>query len=132
MSESEQPKSSHGAFASVKSIVESVTGLLEKRLELASIELQEEKFRLFDQALRAILAGVLGLMALIMLSFFIVALCWDTGARYYVIAGLAILYGVGAGWVFMSLRKRVAESPTPFAATIEETRKDREWFQKKN
>ena len=133
MSETEKnPSASHGPIESAKNILDSVIGLLEKRLELASVELQEEKYRLFDQLFRAIVAGVLILMALIMVSFLIVVLCWDTNARIYVIGGLAVFYTSGAGWMFSVLRKRLAESPTPFSSTIEEIRKDREWFQNRN
>lgn len=112
--------------------MDSVLGLLGKRFELAAIELQEEKYRLVDQLFRVIVAGVLGLMSLIMASFFLIVICWDTGARYHVIAGLAVVYGVAAWRSFVVLKRKLEKGPTPFAATIDEMRKDREWFQKQS
>ena len=115
---------------SARNVMESVLGLFGKRFELAATELQEEKYRLIDQLFRAIMVGVLALMALMMISFLIIVVSWDTAARIYVIAGLALLYGI-AGWrVFVTLRQKLEDSPKPFAATVDEIRKDAEWFQK--
>ena len=132
MRDSEEPKSSHGPLDSAKNVLESVLGLFEKRFELAAVELQEEKYRLIDQVVRLLIVAVLGLMALIVATIFLIDIAWDTGARHYVIVGLALVYGVSSWRGFVALRRSVEDSPPPFSATVDELRKDREWFQKKN
>lgn len=132
MSDSEDPKPSHGPLESAKNVLESVLGLFEKRFELAAVELQEEKYRLIDQVVRLLIVAVLGLMALIVATIFLIDIAWDTGARHYVIVGLALVYGVSSWRGFVALRRSVEDSPPPFSATVDELRKDREWFQKKN
>jgi uncharacterized membrane protein YqjE len=94
--------------------------------------LQEEKYRLIDQVVRLLIVAVLGLMALIVATIFLIDIAWDTGARHYVIVGLALVYGVSAWRGFVALRRSVENSPPPFSATVDELRKDREWFQKKS
>ncbi len=132
MSESEEPRSSRGPLESARNVLESVLGLVEKRLELAAAELQEEKYRLVDQLVRLAVVGVLGLMSLFVTTIFVIVVTWETGARLYVIFGLAVAYGVAAWRGIVSLKRAVEESPDPFSATVEELRKDREWFQKKD
>ena len=132
MSESEEPRPSHGPIDSAKNVIESVLGLVEKRFELVAVEFQEEKYRLVDQLVRLAVVGVLGLMALFVGTIFVIVVTWDTAARLYVIFGLAVVYGMAAWRSFVSLKRAVEDAPKPFSATVEELRKDREWFQKKS
>lgn len=132
MSESEEPNPTGSPLSSAKSVLESVLGLVEKRFELAAVEFQEEKHRMVEQLVRLAVVGVLGLMSLFVASIFVIVVTWDTAARLYVIFGLAVAYGLATWRGFAALRRVVEESPDPFSATVEELRKDREWFQKKN
>ncbi len=132
MSEPEESGPSRGPLESAKNVIESVLGLVERRVELAAAELQEEKFRLVDHLFRLAVVGVLGLMAMFVATIFVIVVTWDTAARLYVIFALAAAYGVAAWRCYGSLKRAVEESPDPFSATVEELRKDREWFQKKN
>ena len=75
---------------------------------------------------------VLALLALFSVTILIIALTWETAARNWVIAGVALLYAAGAVWSCRRLKQVVAQSPPPFAATLEEFKKDREWFRKEN
>lgn len=121
-----------GALASAREILHSIWGLLEKRLELATTELEEERHRLISLLVYIAVFALLGLLALFTGTLLVIALTWGTGARYWVIAGLTLAYGAGAAWGFTSLKRRLAQSPPPFAATLEEFKKDRAWFQEKN
>jgi uncharacterized membrane protein YqjE len=135
MSDSEETDdagATHGPIDSAKNVIESVLGLFEKRFELAATELQEEKYRLVDLLVRLAVVGVLGLMALIVMTILLIVLSWDTVARPYVIVGLALAYGISAWRCYVSLKRSVEDGPSPFSATVDELRKDREWFQRKS
>jgi uncharacterized membrane protein YqjE len=132
MNKQEDHEPRHGPIGSAKILLESVVGLFSKRFELVTVELQEEKYRLIDQLLRGIAIGVLGLMSLMMLSFLIIVVCWDTAARLYVIMGLAVVYGLGAWRVYSKLKQRLETDTSPFSATVEELKKDAKWFQKRD
>jgi len=121
-----------GPMDTVRDALQSFWGLLEKRLELAAIEFQEQRHRLIHQLVWIAASVVLALLALFTATILVIALTWDTAARNWVIAGLALVYAGGATWCVQQLRRIVAQSPPPFAATIEEFRKDREWFQREN
>lgn len=131
MSAAEEP-SRPGPIDAVREALQSFWGLLEKRLELAATEFQEQRHRLINQLVWIAAIVVLALLALFTLTILIIALTWDTAARIWVIAGLAIAYAGGAGWCAVTLKRVITRSPPPFAATIEEFRKDREWFRKEN
>ena len=131
MSEPEDsPRSS--PLDTARDALQSFWSLLEKRLELATTEFQEQRHRLINQVVWIAAIVVLALMALFTGTILIITLTWDTAARVWVIAALALAYAGGAAWCVSVLKRIVAQSPPPFAATIEEFRKDREWFQKKN
>jgi uncharacterized membrane protein YqjE len=132
MSDDSESQSSRGPVESARNILESVVGLLSKRFELATLELEEEKHRAIDQLLRVVLVAVFGLLSLMMLSFLIIVVCWDTAARLYVISGWVITYALAAWRVYLSLRRKLENGPTPFSATVDELRKDVEWFRKKS
>jgi uncharacterized membrane protein YqjE len=132
MSDDAEDHSAHGPVESARNVLESVVGLLSKRFELATVELQEEKYRAIDQLLRVVMIGVFGLMSLMMLSFLVVVLSWDTGARLYVILGLVVAYALAAWRVYVSLQRKLEQSPDPFSATVGELRKDAEWFRNKS
>lgn len=119
-----------GMTDSARNAMDSALGLMQKRLELAALELEEEKQRLLDSLFRIVVIAVLSLMALFMASFFVVLLCWETPARLWSVVLLSLGYAAGAWRGFVVLKRRLENSPTPFAATIEEFKKDREWFQK--
>lgn len=131
MTEEEQTSRS-GPIGAVRDVLESFWSLLEKRFELAATEFQEQRHRLMIQITWLGIIVVLGLMALFTGTFLIIALTWDTPARNWVITALTALYAGGTAWCFFTLKKLMDQSPPPFSATIEEFKKDREWFQKKS
>lgn len=130
--EPEQEAQQSGPIGMVRDVLQSFWGLLEKRCELAAIEFQEQRHRLMNQLVRLGIITILALMALFTGTCLIIALVWDTAARNWVIAGLTLVYAGGAAWSLAALKRMVSQSPPPFAATIEEFKKDREWFQKRN
>jgi uncharacterized membrane protein YqjE len=131
MSESEEsPQSS--PMDAARDAFQSFWSLVEKRLELAATEFQEQRHRFINQLVWIAVIVVLALMALFSGTILLITLTWDTPARVWVIGGLTLTYAGGAAWCLSVLKRIVAQSPPPFAATLEEFRKDREWFQKKS
>lgn len=126
----EEETSRSGPIGAVRDVLQSFWLLLEKRFELAATEFQEQRHRLMSQLVWLAVITVLGLMALFTGTCLIIALVWDTAARDWVMAGLTIFYAGGTTWCLVTLKRIVEQNPPPFSATIEEFKKDREWFQK--
>jgi len=116
-----------GLLTTGKRIVRSVGDLVQTRLELFLIELREERFRVLDALVLMGLGAVCGLMVLVLLTFTLVLIFWDH--RVIVLLILAVLYGLGAGAAFWTLRQRLRNWDA-FAATLEEMKKDRECLDK--
>lgn len=112
-------------FDSLRSLLGNVAAMARTRLELASIELAEEKTRVMQQAFLGLLGLAflgLGVMALTAL---IVILCWES-YRWQVLAGLVALYfGIGV-YCLLRVRKAMQDAPVMFEATLAELDKDRE------
>jgi uncharacterized membrane protein YqjE len=69
-------------------------------------------------------AGFLVSLGLVMLTFFIVVLFWETDARLWVLGGFVVLYlGAGTG-LFLALRAKIKSKPKLFASTADELGKD--------
>ncbi len=129
-----EPESkSGGAFGSVRRIADSVHAILLSRLELAAIELQEERVRIIDLILQALVVLVLGTVALIAVTATVVVVLVRV-ADLSVLTALALVagaYALATALVWWNLRERLKNGPQPFADTLVEFKKDREWFQGK-
>ena len=122
---------SAGLFDSLRRLGDSVLSLAHRRLELASLELQEEKHRLIDLLLRAALLVVLGILTLVSATALVVVIFWERSP----VAALAIvtgLYALAVLMVALGLRAKLKTGPPPFSDTIAELKKDREWLRDKN
>ena len=95
-----------------------------QRVELVSLELHEEKFRLI-QTFIWISAAVFSIaMALMFASLTLVYLFWES-ARLAVLGGLTLVYAVALVTIIVTFRRFLARQPKPFAATLEEIGEDR-------
>lgn len=113
-----------GFVASLRSLADGVLASAQDRLELFSLELQEEKFRLI-QMFVWISAGVFtAMMAATFASLTLVYLFWDS-ARLAVLVGLTLLYTGLLVAIVLALRGFLARQPVPFAATLHEIGEDR-------
>lgn len=122
-----EPYPSGGLKATATQAANSALSLLRTRLELASIELAEERERLYVRlalmfaAVLLMVFGVLGVGVLIVVYF------WDTYRIAAVLAPTLLCIAVGA----VLLRKSKAlghAGGLPFAATLAEFDKDRAAF----
>ena len=101
------------------------------RLELLSLEVQEEKFRVIQTLIWISAAILLGTLALAFASLTLVYLFWET-ARLAVLAGLTGFYLAATIGIVVGLRRFLSRQPRPFAATLEEFEQDHECIRKEH
>jgi uncharacterized membrane protein YqjE len=116
---------SPGFIKNLATLGDNLLGALQERLELVSIELNEEKYRLARLIIWISAAVFAGGMALSFATLTIVYLLWDS-ARLAVLGGFTLLYGGALVWVIVMLRRQFTHQPKPFEATIESLTEDRE------
>ncbi|AEG69906.1 MULTISPECIES: phage holin family protein [Ralstonia solanacearum species complex] len=112
-------------LASLKTLAGTVVSMAQTRLELASVELAEEKERLLGAAFLGMLAVSLIGLAIMTLTALIAILFWDT-YRWQSLAVMAALYGLGAAACLWKVRASLRNAPPLFEATLAELDKDRE------
>ena len=120
-----------GFVHSVRTLADGVLATLQDRVELVSVELQEEKFRLIQIFIWISAAVFTGVMAITFASITLVYLLWD-GARVAALVGLTLLYGGAAVAIAISFRRYLARQPRPFAATLDEIKVDRSCIRTKS
>ena len=119
-------ETNNGLFASVKRFADLTLATAHNRVELFSVELQEEKCRFVQAILLTAGAIALSVSALALITITLVLLLWENG-RMPVLCALSALFIMGAGLVLRSLRKCLASGPG-FKNTLSELQKDRTCF----
>lgn len=107
-----------------KRLAEQALVICENRLELALVELQEERDRLMRALWLSLAAGISALLAAVAVSIAIAVACWNwspVGAMV-IVAGL---YGSVACFSYAQLA-RLRRDWRTLPATLEQLRKDRE------
>ena len=122
---SDSPSSLPGILSSLRQFADGLLGSVHDRLELFSIELQEEKLRIYRILFLINAAIFSAFLALIFISLVIVYLFWDT-ARLGVLSGFAVFYSAAFLGVVLALQKFLARQPKPFEATRQELAADRD------
>ncbi len=122
--------SSPGFTASLADLGDNLIGTLQERIELISVELQEEKYRLIRLIIWISAAVFAGVMTLAFATLTIVYLFWES-ARLGVLAGFTMFYGAALAWVIVLLR-RTFTHPMPFEATIKTLKEDCECIHRQN
>jgi uncharacterized membrane protein YqjE len=118
------PSAPSGFLASILTLVEGLLAGVQDRLELASIELQEEKFRLIRTFVWVSAIVFLAMMAILFASLTVVYL-FSEGARLAVLGGFAALYAAALVVIIFAFRRYLARQPRPFSATMQELTEDR-------
>ncbi len=121
---SSAPSGSTGFVDSFRVLGASLLGSLEDRLELFSVELQEEKFRLIQTFVWISAAIFTGIMAIAFASLMLVYLFWES-ARLTVLLGFTLTYTAAFIAMVVAFRRFIARQPKPFAATRQELSEDR-------
>src|SRR4249919_1741834 len=112
-----------GVWASLNRILDTLLATAQNRVELFSVELQEEKCRVVEAMLCAAAVAAFGMMTLTLVTFTVVILFWENG-RLAALAGLSVLYLVGTVLAWRTLQSRL-KTRSAFATSIEELKKDR-------
>ena len=97
--------------------------MVQTRLELAALEIEEESQRLLGYFALVLLSLVLFGIAMLLLAITVILLFWDS-YRLQAALGLALLFGAGAAVAWMRLQARFASRPRLLAATVGELNKD--------
>ena len=118
------PPVSPGFIAALGKLGDGLLGGIKTRIELLSVELQEEKFRLIQTFVWISAAVFTGVMAITFASLSLVYLFWET-ARLGVLIALTVAYTVALLALIAAFRRFIARQPKPFAATLAELETDR-------
>jgi len=113
-----------GYLASLRSLGDGLLATVHDRVELFTLELQEEKLRLVQTFAWAAAIFCTGMMAVIFGSLTLVYLFWES-ARLAVLGGLTAFYAITLLGLIIAFRRFLARQPAPFPATRLELQEDR-------
>ena len=115
-----------GFLTHIRQLGASVLDHVAMRVELLSIEVQEEKARLVRLAMSAALVSALLIVSLVMVAILVLAIYWDTPNRVTAALWLAGSFGVlTIGGVFYVV-SQLGRASTLFATSAGELRRDAE------
>lgn len=116
-----------GLLAAAGTLVESVLGSVRNRVQLLSVELQEEKLRLVQLIIWVSAAVFSAMMTIAFATVTIVSLFWDN-ARLAALGIVTLFYALCLIIVCWRFRRYLDRQPKPFEATLGELDKDRACF----
>ncbi len=111
-------------LGSLREFVGALLGSVHDRIELVSVELQEEKHRLIQLLIWLGAILFLSLLVVFFVSLVLVVIFWET-ARVAVVVSLAAAYLAAWIGVVLAFRRFLQGQPKPFSATLRELREDR-------
>jgi uncharacterized membrane protein YqjE len=124
--EEQEAVSSPGIIEAAKRFAASLIGHVQTRLELLTVEWAEEKTRLAGLLVALALSLFFVVLAIVLASFLVIALFWDTEQRIPVMAGIVVLYLAAAVVAGLVARKKMKLKSSLFATSAAELRKDRD------
>lgn len=104
-------------------MVSTMVAMLQTRLELASIELEEELVRFSIFFIATLIALFCAGVAVALLIFLVIAVFWDS-YRITVLVILIGLFGIGSALIAAWVRQQFMNRPRLFEYSIAELRKD--------
>ena len=114
---------SGGLFSSVRRVADTCVSSIHNRVELLSVELQEEKIRLVRLLLWTGAALFAAFLAITVITIAVVMLVPDD-RRHIAIIAFGLLYALVAVVMAVKLRGEVRNAPPPLADTMSELKKD--------
>ncbi|AMR79419.1 phage holin family protein [Cupriavidus nantongensis] len=109
----------------VRNLAGSLVAMVQTRVELASVELAEERTRLLKVALLALFGLAFFGLGLVTLTALIAILFWDT-YRWQALGALTVLYLALCAACLAYARSVLRNAPPMLEATLAEIDKDRE------
>lgn len=117
------PASRAGLFASLRQLLRTSLELAEVRLELLVADLEFEKLRFIEAALRALLGLMLIGLGMVLVTGFVLLLLWDSH-RLLAIGLLALGCLGGGAALLMAAKRRLQQGEGMLAATRAELQRD--------
>lgn len=114
-----------GLLASLSRLASTAIEIVQTRIELIAAELDEERARLAQALLLAVVAAFFLALGVLLAVLFLVVLFWDTH-RLLALGSLALLSLLAGGSALMVVRARLAQRPRLFSRTLEELARDRD------
>lgn len=119
------PDADSGLMASVKRLLSTLASIVSTRLELLANELQEERLRLTQMLIFALLALFFFGLGILLLTVFIVVLFWDDH-RMAVTGALTVVFFASGLLMVVLLRSKAQKKSRLFSASLAELARDRE------
>lgn len=129
--DTQPPPSPSGLLGSLRGLADGLLGSVHDRVELFSVELQEEKQRFIQTLVWAAAVFLLGLLALVFGSVALVLLFWDT-ARVAAIVSITSAYVLGMIVAAVGFRNFIKRQPRPFDATLRALKEDKQCLHEEN
>ncbi len=118
-----------GYLESLRELGDGVLASVQDRIELFSLEAQEEKFRLIRIIFLSGVTALTGMLALLFGGFALAYCLWPVSPGI-VLGGLACLAAGCGVLLVVLLRRDLSRQPRPFAGTREEIAEDRACIRK--
>lgn len=109
--------------ASVSRLAGTIIDLLRTRLELATVELEEETLRFFSYLLFALTAMFCFAMTTMLGALLVVVIFWDTH-RIPVLVSLIVAFGLSGLAIGLGIRNHYRSKPKMLTHTLSELSKD--------
>ena len=116
-----------GILSTLRRLCATALAVVQNRVELFAVEVQEQKVRLVKILLLTAAAVFLANTALLVMTVTIVVLAGDE-VRKPMLIGISAFYVVAAGVAFLLLRRELRSAPPPFEDSVGELKKDVEWL----
>jgi uncharacterized membrane protein YqjE len=113
-----------GVVDSIRSFMASWVAVIKTRVEIVSLEIEEQREWMQQIVLLAVGALFCVSLGMILLTLLVVVAFWDTQGRLWVIGGFALLYLGGGTGLGLYLRHKLKSKPRIFSATAGELGKD--------
>ena len=115
-----------GFLSHIRQLGVSVLKHAAMRVELLSIEVQEEKARLIQLAISAALVSALLIISLVLMAIVVLACYWDTPNRVSAALALAVTFCALTAACGFYLAAQLRRSTTLFSTSANELRRDAE------
>ncbi|MHB1117342.1 phage holin family protein [Sideroxydans sp.] len=116
---------STGLMESLKRMVDTLLSIIQTRLELLSAEIEEERVRVGQLLLYGAIAFFFFAMAVLLLTFLVVAVFWDNHLLL-VLSGLIALFLIAGTVAWFAFRKVSRSRLVLFSTSLSALAEDRE------
>ncbi len=116
-----------GLFHSLRKLLDTGLEIVHNRIELFTVEAQEEWQRLVSLTVMAVVGLILGIAGTVVLTAAIV-FALPASWRAYALVAFGLAYLAGAAMVLLRLNRRLKQAPPLFAESLGQIKKDREWL----